>query len=203
MELLGLWVQGLVRQSAQFCEVKVISPVPYCLPLPYIPENYSRFRRVMRRRWDDGVEILHPRFLAGPGYSTHSIESLLYYAAIRRSVATMRRDFPFELVHAHSTYPDGVVAARLGRRYGVPVVITEQNLWRPWMDLYPSVRRRAIRAARQSAVQIAVSQAVRETIESNTGNLPQLTVIPDGVDGSVFRLPEEGAKRSRDQVLFV
>jgi glycosyltransferase involved in cell wall biosynthesis len=203
MELLGLWVQGLVRQSAQFCEVKVISPVPYCPPFPQIPENYSRFRRVMRGRWDDRVEILHPRFLAGPGYSTHSIEWLLYDAAIRRSVATMRKDFPFELVHAHSVYPDGVVAARLGQRYGVPVVITEQNLWRPWMDLYPSVRHRAIWAARQSAVQIAVSQAVRETIESYTGHLPQLTVIPDGVDGSVFSLPEDDANRGRDQILFV
>jgi len=202
-ELLGLWVQGLVRQSAQFCELKVVSPVPYCPPFPSMPENYARFRRVVRRRWDDGVEILHPRFLVGPGYSTHQIEWLLYDAAIRKSVASMRQNFPFELIHAHFTYPDGVVAARLGRRYGVPVVITEQNPWRPWMDLYPSVRRRAIWAARQSAAQIAISQAVRETIERYTGHLPQLTVIPDGVDGAVFRLPEDGAKRSRDQILFV
>jgi len=202
-ELLGLWVQGLVRQSAQFCEVKVISPVPYCPPFPHIPENYSRFRRVVRRRWDDGVEVLHPRFLAGPGYSTHSIEWLLYDVAIRRSVTGMRRNFPFELVHAHFTYPDGVVAARLGRRYGVPVVITEQNPWRPWMDRYPSVRRRAIWAAHQSAAEIAISRAVRESIESYTGDLQHLTVIPDGVDASVFRLPEAGEKRARDQILFV
>jgi glycosyltransferase involved in cell wall biosynthesis len=203
LELLGLWVQGLVRQSAQFCEPKVVSPVPYSPPLPYMPENYSRFRGIVRHRSDDGVEVLHPRFLAGPGYSTHQIEWLLYYAAIRRSVASMRRKFPFELIHAHSTYPDGVVAARLGQRYSVPVVITEQNLWRPWMDQYPSVLRRASWAAHQSAAQIAVSRAVRETIESHTGHLPQLTVIPDGVDGSVFTLPEGGAKRSKDQILFV
>jgi glycosyltransferase involved in cell wall biosynthesis len=202
-ELLGLWVQGLVRQSARFCEIKVVSPVPYCPPLPYMPETYSRFRRVLRRRCDDAIEVLHPRFLAGPRYSTHQIEWLLYDAAIRKPVAGLRRSFPFELIHAHFTYPDGVVAARLGRRYRVPVVITEQNLWQAWMDRYPSVRRRAIWAARKSAALIAISRAVRESIENHTGHLPQLTTIPDGVNGSIFTLPADEARRSKDQLLFV
>jgi glycosyltransferase involved in cell wall biosynthesis len=203
MELLGLWVQGLVRESARFCDLKVISPVPYCPPLPAMPENYARFRRVLPRRWDGEVEVLHPRFLLGPGYSTHQIEWLLYYASIWRQVARMCREFPFDLIHAHFTYPDGVVAALLGRRYGVPVVITEQNPWGPWLDRYASVRRRSIEAARQSACQIAISTAVRKTIEKYTGHLPQLAIIPDGVDGSVFTLPERGTPRRRNQLLFV
>ncbi|HEV3330988.1 MAG TPA: glycosyltransferase [Bryobacteraceae bacterium] len=203
MELLGLWVQGLVRESTRFSEVKVISPVPYCPPFPHIPENYSRLRRVARRRWDDGVEVFHPRFLVGPGNSTHQIESLLYRAAIRKSVARLWRDFQFDLIHAHFTYPDGVVATHLGRRYGVPVVITEQNPWGPWMDQYAGIRRRAVWAARQSARQIAISAAVRRTIENHTGHLPQITIIPDGVDGSVFTVPENGTERLKEQILFV
>jgi glycosyltransferase involved in cell wall biosynthesis len=203
MELLGLWVQGLVRESARFCQVKVISPVPYCPPLPRMPENYSRFRRVARHRWDEGVEVFHPRFLVGPGNSTHRMEWCLYGAAIRKSVARLRRDFQFNLIHAHFTYPDGVVAAHLGRHYGVPVVITEQNPWGSWMDQHASVARRAVWAARQSARQIAISAAVRKTIENHTGHLPQLTVLPDGVDGSVFTLPDKGTKRVHDQLLFV
>src|SRR5690348_12241274 len=66
MELLGLWVQGLVRESARFCQIKVVSPVPYSPPIPGLPEEYSRFRRVARNRWDGQIEILHPRFLVGP-----------------------------------------------------------------------------------------------------------------------------------------
>lgn len=202
MELLGLWVQGQVRESARFCDVKVISPVPYSPPIPGLPEEYARFRRVARRRREGDVEILHPRFLVGPGYSTHRIEWLLYYGAVRKAVARMRRDFPFDVIHAHFTYPDGVVAAHLGRHYGVPVVITEQNPWGPWLEKYPDVGRRAIWAARQSACQIAISQAVRNTIEEHAGGLGQLAVIPDGVDGSVFTLGDHG-ERSADQILFV
>jgi glycosyltransferase involved in cell wall biosynthesis len=202
MELLGLWVQGQVREAARHCDVKVISPVPYSPPLPGLPEEYARFRRVARRRREGDVEILHPRFFLGPGYSTHRIEWLLYYAGVHKSVVRVRRDFPFDVIHAHFTYPDGVVAAHLGRYFGVPVVITEQNPWGPWLEKYPGVRRQAIWAARQSACQIAISRAVRNTIEAYTGKLEQLSVIPDGVDGSVFTLGETSG-RSADQILFV
>jgi glycosyltransferase involved in cell wall biosynthesis len=168
-----------------------------------MPENYSRFRRVTKRRWDGEIEVFHPRFLLGPDYSTHQIESLLYEASVRRLATRLRREFPFNLIHAHFTYPDGVVAARLGQHFGVPVVITEQNPWGPWLNKYAVVRRKSIWAARQSACEIAISTAVRKTIENYAGILPQLTVIPDGVDASVFKLPDGETGRLRDQLLFV
>jgi teichuronic acid biosynthesis glycosyltransferase TuaC len=203
MDLLGLWVQGLVRQSATFCELKVISPVPYCPPLPGLPENYARFRRVERRRWDGNVESLHPRFVLGPGYSTHTVEWVLYLAAVRPVVQALRADFPFDLIHAHFTYPDGVVAAHLARQYVVPLVITEHNPWGPWMTRYPSVCRRAMDAARQSASFIVVSEYVRRTVEQFAGTMPNLSVIPCGVDGSVFTIPAAPPTRDPNQILFV
>ena len=36
-DVLGLWVENLVRHSVSFCEPKVISPVQYCPPLPGLP----------------------------------------------------------------------------------------------------------------------------------------------------------------------
>ncbi|HWE49886.1 MAG TPA: glycosyltransferase [Bryobacteraceae bacterium] len=201
-ELMGLWVQGVVRQCARFCEVKVISPVAWCPPVPGMPENYARHRRVLRRQMDGPVEVFHPRFLLGPGYSTHNFEWLLYYGAIRGMVQRLRRDFPFDLIHAHFTYPDGVVAAQLGRRYGVPVVVTEQNPWGPWLNKYPKVRDRSIWAARQSARHIAISRSVRSTIEHFAGKLGNLAVIPDGVDGSEFSLPADQSGRIPDQIVF-
>jgi len=201
--LQGLWVQRLVRQSARFCELKVVSPVAYCPPLPGIPENYSRFRRVVRRRWDGPVEVFHPRFVLGPGQTTYTMEWLLYYAGIRKTIRHLRRDFSFDLIHAHFTYPDGVVAAHLGRRYGVPVVITEHNLWGPWMNQWSGVRERAIWAARQSARCMAVSRSVRSTIESFAGKMDNLVVIPCGVDGSEFSLPTNQNGRVPNQIVFV
>jgi len=198
---LGLWVDGLVHHLREFCEVRVMAPVPYCPPLPGFVEH-TCFRPVLSRRDVNGVEVWHPRFLTGPGYSLHSVEAGLYYRGVRRQVEQLRREFPFDLLHAHFSYPDGVVAARLGRHYRVPVLITEHAPWLPWMERYPRVRRQAVWASGESALLIAGSRYVRDTILHFTGEAERVRVIPIGVDGSVFTPPLEGG-RDPDQVLYV
>ena len=203
LPLLGLWVEGLVRYSAKQCAVKVVAPVPYCPRLPWLPEQYRKFSRIEGHRITEGVGVYHPRFMVPPGYWFHAFESFTYFAGVVRLIDRLRREFPFNLIHAHFTYPDGYVAARLGQRYRVPVIITEHAPWRPWMDSYPMVRRRAVWAARRAAFHIAVSHAARETIAHFTGNWPGLQVLPAGVDTSVFTLASDGSRRLPNQLLFV
>jgi glycosyltransferase involved in cell wall biosynthesis len=202
IKILGLWVEGLVRHLTKLCEPKVIAPVPYCPPLPG-QSQFTRFRAIERQRWADGIEVFHPRFLVGPGHSLHQLESTMYYLAVRRLVGRLRERFPFDLIHAHFAYPDGVVAARIARRYGVPVIITEQVPWRPWMDDSPFVRRQSLRAISESTFQIAISRSVRDSMTHFTGELPNLQIIPDGVDGSIFRRPPESLPLLPNQILFV
>jgi teichuronic acid biosynthesis glycosyltransferase TuaC len=202
IKIMGLWVEGLVRQLAKLCEPKVIAPVPYCPPVPGMPQ-FTRFRAVQRQRWADGIEVFHPRFFVGPGYSLRQLESTMYYLAVRGLVGRLRQRFPFDLIHAHFVYPDGVAAARIARRYGVPLLITEQVIWQPWMDNYPRVRRQSLQAMGECSFPIAISGSVRDSITHYTGELPNLRIIPDGVDGSIFRLASEGLRRLPNQVLFV
>ena len=202
-EVLGLWVENLVRHSASFCQPKVIAPVQYCPPIPALPQYYRRFRSIPRRCREKGIEVFHPRILVGPGYSLHSIESRIYYWAALRVARRLRHSFPFDLIHAHFTYPDGVAAVWLGKRFGVPVIITEQNPWGPWMDEDTAVRRQTIRAARECTFQIAISRSVRESIVRLTGESDKLRVIPDAVDGDVFKLPERDLQPVRNQIIFV
>jgi len=202
-ELLGLWVQRPVARLADRYETKVIAPVPWCPPLPGLPEYYTRFRRVPRRRWDGPVEVFHARFLVGLGFSLRRLEWRAYLRAVRPLVERVRREFPFELVHAYFSYPDGVVAARIGRRHGVPVIITEQAPWRPWMDESPVERRLAVEAMRESAFGIAISTSLRDSIVNFTGESERIRVIPNGVDTDVFTLPPNGLHAAPDQILFV
>jgi len=127
---------------------------------------------------------------------------MLYYAAIRRSVDALRREFPFDLIHAHFTYPDGVVATRLGQRYRVPVIVTEHIPWDVWVGKYPKVLRRATQTVGQCAYHISVSQSVRRTVEQCTGTRENLVVVPNGVDGSLFAPAGSGPRRIRNQLLF-
>jgi teichuronic acid biosynthesis glycosyltransferase TuaC len=200
--LLGLWVEGLVRSVAEDCDVRVVAPTPYSPPLPGL-SKYTRFRRVALRERLNGIEVFRPRFLTGPGYSLHSLEAKTYYWSIRNQIDQLRRTFPFDLIHAHFGYPDGVAAARLARRYRVPLVITEHALWRPWMDDYPRVRRQAVWASRECAFHIAVSALTRDSISHFTGETDRLRVIHNGVDGSVFTpLPGNRLPHS-NQILYV
>jgi len=202
-DVLGLWVENLVRHSVSFCEPKVISPVQYCPPLPGLPDYYARLRSIPRHCSWDGVEVFYPRYLVGPGYSLRSIEWATYYLAARRQADQLRHEFPFDLIHAHFTYPDGCAAVRLGRRFQVPVIITEHVPWGPWMDSSTIVLRQAIRAVRECTLLVAVSTSVRDSILGVVGAPEKMRVIPNAVDGTIFTLSTKGQRPKDNQIIFV
>lgn len=190
---------------ADLMDVSVVSPVPWFPPLVgrLAPlQEFGRFRQVPRIDVRSAVEVRHPRFLVGPSYRLHAQEARCYHAGVTHAVGRLRRTFPFDLVHAHFSYPDGVVAERIGRRYGVPVVVTEHAPWKPWMDSFPAVRRQVVAAAPGFAAHLAVSSAVRTSIAAFTGRPDRIDVVPIGVDEQVYRrLP--GDVKDPDKILFV
>jgi len=202
MELLGVWAERLVRHTAAFCEPVVVAPVPYVPPIPGLPSYYAQYRKIERRARRDGIDVHHPRFLAGPGYSLYDLEPAAYYAGVRGLVDRLHRRDPFELIHAVFTYPDGVVGTLLGKRLGLPVVITEQVPWGPWLDRQPRVRRQSVWAARRARAVLALSTSVQESIRRWAGPEPEVRVVPNGVDGDVFVPCEDPRDRDPDQILY-
>ena len=200
-DVLGLWVENLVRYSAKFCEPKVISPIPYCPPIPGMPEYYARLRSIPHRCLTNGIDVFHPRMLVGPGNSLYSLEPRTYYWAVRRIAKGLRRDFPFDLIHAHFTYPDGVAAVRLGKQFGVPVIISEHVPWGPWTYHNAFVRRESVRAVQQCTFHVAVSGPVRESVARVVGVADKLRVIPVGVDGTIFN--RSGERALPNHLLFI
>lgn len=199
---MGLWVQRLVRHAQPYAEHQVVSPVPYCPPLIPI-EEYARFRRIPRRVHDAGIEILHPRFLLGPGRALYNLEAFSYYLAVRRTVEQLHTQFNFNVIHAHMSYPDGVVASWLGRRYGVPVVITEHAMWTRWMDENRFVRRLAVAAVQRCAYTIAATPTLKESIVRFAGAADKIRLVPNGVDGEVFAPATDAREINPDQILYV
>ncbi len=200
--ILGLWVEQLVRKSSKDCEIKVISPIPYCPPLPdFIP--YSRYRRIPLKQIVNGIEVFYPRFLVGMGYSLHRFEADMYFFGIQKLVQKIQQQFPFDLIHAHCIYPDGVVATKLGDRYKVPVVITEHAFWHPWLNDYQTVRRQAVMAASKCNAHILASRSLQDSVAHFTGESKRTHAIPIGVDVSLFTLPSSESLRQTNQILYV
>lgn len=198
---LGLWVERLVRHAATYCQPRVVAPVPYCPPVPGLP-HYSRFRRIPTQRQAQGIPVYHPRLLLGPGNWLYNAEAWAYYLGIRRLVARLRSELPFDLIHAHFSYPDGVAGAWLGRRFGVPVVVTEHAPWRGWMDKRPLVRRQTLSVSPDIAYYVAVSHSLRETMADFLGTSERIRIIPNGVESALFTPAADGTYDA-NQILFV
>lgn len=198
---LGLWTERPTAILARRCDVQVISPIPYCPPLPERGpfREFARFRRIPVREQVNGLEVLHPRYVAGPGASLLTLEPRAWWASLRRRVDRLREAFPFDLIHAHFIYPEGAVAARLARRYEVPFVVSEHAPWDPWLR-DPRVARQALPAARRASRLMPVSNAVRETMIRFLGDGSNIRVVPVGVDGRAFPL---GDGRRNQRLLFV
>ncbi len=198
-ETLGLWVHRPTRVLAQLCDVRVISPIPWCPPLPSVGplRQYTRFRTVLREEARDGVSTLHPRFLVGPGQSLLATEAWSYRRGIASTVRRLHRTFPFDLIHAYFIYPDGVVASELAEEYDVPFVVTEQA---PWLD-ERYARPSALDAAREAAAVLTVSSSARASIVQYTNQPDSVRVIPNGVDAMEFPLGPQTGRRP-GQILF-
>jgi glycosyltransferase involved in cell wall biosynthesis len=200
----GPWVQRQTSALARLgCAMTVLAPSPYWPPIPG-PTEIVRMRQIERFRREDGFDVHHPRFLVGPGQSTAFLEAAATYASIARRVARLHRRRPFDVIHAHFSYPDGVVAVMLGRRLRIPVVVTEHVLWKPWMSSYPLVRRQAVWGLERAAAFVPVSHAVRRSMNEYIEGLPTPThVIPVGVDGHVFQLKPSRVSPKGERLLFV
>jgi glycosyltransferase involved in cell wall biosynthesis len=192
----------MVVASSEGAEPTVVAPVPYAPPIPW-SSYFSRFRDVPRRRSTAGVEVHHPRVPAGPGYLLHSIDADLAYPSVRRVADRLHRGRPFDLIHAHFIYPDGVIAARLGQRYGVPVVTTEHAPWLPWFDDYPRVRRLVGTALETIHVVSAVSESHRRNLLEAVGPGIRTVVLPNVLDTRTFNLGEPPHQPDGNQILFV
>jgi glycosyltransferase involved in cell wall biosynthesis len=96
----------------------------------------------------------------------------------------MRRE-RFDVIHAHWAIPQGLVAALLKRRFGVPVVTTTHG-----GDIYAlrgGVALRAKRWALRSSDHVtAVSTALRDAVAALGIDGTRIEVLPMGVDTSRF-----------------
>lgn len=115
----------------------------------------------------------------------------------------LARTWPVDLVHAHTGLPDGVSAARLADRLGVPLVVTEHESvleTRLASERARSAYRELFGPGRRV---VAVSGALaRQIAELLDVPVAAVEVIPNSVDVSAFR-PVGPEERDPDELLWV
>ncbi len=140
-----------------------------------------------------GLAVHHPRFLAIPKLGMALSPALLAAAAsraIRRLLAAGER---FDAIDAHYFFPDGVAAVALGRRFGLPVVVTARGSDITQFPDFAIPRRLIRRALARADAAIAVSAALREAMLALGAPPAHVSVLRNGVDTALFRPPPDRA----------
>ena len=170
-------------------------------PVPWFPFRHSAFgayaalARAPRAQARNGIEVLHPRFPVLPKIGMTLGPFFLYRAALSL-VERLHRERGFDLIDAHYFYPDGVAAAMLGRRLGIPVVITARGTDVNLIGEYRIPRRMIRWAGRQAAAVIAVSQSLKDKLASLGVEAGRIHVLRNGVDLELFNPEGRDALRA-------
>lgn len=125
----GVFVENRLRQLLASGEAvsTVLAPIPYFPSSAPCFGEWARYAAAPAAETRNGIEVLHPRYLAIPKIGMSVAPFLLYRAMIpvlRRLLASGRR---FDAIDAHYFYPDGVAAVWLGRYFRLPVVVTARG----------------------------------------------------------------------------
>ena len=183
----GIFVETRLRELLASGQVQstVVAPVPW---FPFTHPAFGAYAaqaRAPRAEARNGIEVLHPRFPALPKIGM-TLAPLLLYRAVLSLVERLRRERGFDLIDAHYFYPDGVAAAMLGRRLGVPVVITARGTDVNLIAQHRIPRRMIRWAASQAGAVVAVSQALKEKLAALGVERERIHVLRNGVDLELF-----------------
>jgi glycosyltransferase involved in cell wall biosynthesis len=121
-----------------------------------------------------------------PKIGTQAAPDLLYLFTHRPVAAEMRAFGRTDLIDAHYFYPDGVAAARIAHRFGLPLVITARGADIHTIALLrrPGARVRA--AAERATRIITVSRSLKQRLVEVGVSPAKIEVIGNGVDLDVF-----------------
>jgi glycosyltransferase involved in cell wall biosynthesis len=198
----GLWARRIVHASTAVADPTVIVPtswVPPGMPFTWL----AKLRDIPSQTRDADVDVYFPRVFGSVGYLTHGFDADLAYPPVKRLADSLHERAPFDLIHAHFIYPEGVIAAWLGARYGIPVLTTEHSFWLPWLR----DEARAGRLVDQALPGIRLVTTVSESLRGAVGDYLQgrvaTAILPNVVDDAIFTRRETGEPRDRNQMLFV
>ena len=166
------------------CEIRVVAPVPYCPPWPFLGKRYE-FSQIKKKELVDGIEVYHPRHPLIPKVSMW-VHGLSLFLSSLNLVKRIHKDFPFDLIDSHYVYPDGFAAILLGKAMKKPVVLSalgsDIHQFTTFQHIKPMIRY----ALNQADHVITVCNALKQAMVSLGIDDNKISIIPSGVDTELF-----------------
>ncbi len=188
-------LQHLLRTGQ--IEARVIAPVPW---FPFAGRRFGRYAelaRVPKHEERANVSVTYPRYPVIPKVGM-TVAPALMAAAMLGPVRRARDELGDGVVlDAHFLYPDGVAAAWIARRLGLPLILTARGNDVTLYPRYRAPRAMILRALRQAARVITVSEALRTQLIALGADPDAIVTLRNGVDLDRFQPAERMAARTK------
>jgi len=179
---LGTFVRERMFRVAKECNLKVVAPVPWFPFARYLKPNYRPI--VPRKEIQQGIEVYHPRFFSVPGV-LKCLDGLFLFLSLLSPLKRIRKDFDFDIIDAHFSYPEGLGAVLLARFFNRPVTITLRGTIVP-LSKYFLRRVQIVYALRKATKIFSVSNSLKKKAVSLGIESSKILPIPNGVDMEKF-----------------
>ncbi len=149
---------------------------------------------VPTQRWDQELEVFHPRWLYPPGAG--AVSGVFLLISLFPRIGRLRRRFRFELIDAHFGHPSAFAAALLSAAFKCPFFVTlrgdetrharyaARRYWMSW-------------ALRRACRVITVSERLRQ-FAIGLGVAPdRVCTIPNGINPRIFFQRDRDAVRRK------
>lgn len=177
-----------LRALQGFAQVSLVSPIPWAPDIDWVRRrpDWARFLHVPPRTCVDDIDVHYVRYLMLPKVSG-PLQAALQAAGAFATVRAIHDRLRIDVINGRFVYPDGVAAALIGARLGIPVVLTALGTD---IDVYsreplkmPQIRWALGRAAHVTAVSPALAERI---IELGTDPAKVSSAV-NGIDLERFR----------------
>ena len=186
-------VASLARRNGN--SVQVVAPVPF-FPKWLRTKRWGTISQLPAEEKVGSLDVYHPRYLLLAKISM-PLHGLLMYWGSLSIIRRLHAKAKIDCIDAHFVYPDGFAAVLVGRKLGIPVMVSARGTD---INSYPSYKliRPMIRwTLRNAAARVAVSSALKEKMMEVCGKDAPIHVIPNGVDTERFwRVDPSEARRA-------
>ena len=174
---LGIFIKREIDSLSESHFIKVIVPIAW---------KFHNRIDINRNNTCNSVEVIYGKYFPLPGAFFLPVKGIWYFIFLLKIVHSIRKNFNFDIIHAHDVYPEGFCAALLKKIYGKPLIISSRG-----KDLNELPQRVLLRPMIKFALEhadkiVTVSKNLAEKAYKLGIDQGKVSVMPKGVDMDVF-----------------
>jgi teichuronic acid biosynthesis glycosyltransferase TuaC len=180
----GIFVLNRLKALSEYVDIKVVNPIPW-FPGQNLIDRYKHRSNIPLQDTIGGLDVYHPRFFSVPKFLKNG-EGDQYFKAIKPVVDEIRKDFEFDLVDMHWTFPDLPAGIAIGKEFNKKTIVTLRGM-EAFHEQDKDQRHQIVAKGLKDVDSIvALSQELKEKGDELAGNPNKSVVIRNGVDTDQF-----------------